>query len=319
MANILDLARRAAQERGERPPGGEQPGTPEYDRWVQEWFSAGVDAGDPDLVRRIGGGAGAGYGAGQAEEGEGGIAPWQDAAPSSEWIGKRTPTPRELRRYAHEQGWSEDFQRFDDRQLADWLRRGQWDVQGGRFAGGVEKPTETGGVLAPRGRGGYGGGDGYRTADGGGGGYLTQQGPGGPGTYGGAPAFSYGEFKPPSYEEALADPGYQAALREGAGQLQASAAAGGVLRTGGTLKDLIKYGQGMAARQYGDVYNRAAQTYATNLGLAKDIFAPQYGSWQTQYAGDLSRWQTKYGGDLQKYLQREGNIYGLLNPSMPSY
>src|SRR5512139_319140 len=154
----LATARQAAQQRGERPPGGEQPGTPEYDRWVMDWFTAGVDAGDPDLVRRVGGGSGAGFGAGQAEEGTGGIAPWQDAAPSSEWLGRRVPTPRELRRFARDAGWSEDFQRYDDRQLAQWLRDGGWDVQRGGFAGGVEKPTETGGLMAPGARAGGGGG-----------------------------------------------------------------------------------------------------------------------------------------------------------------
>jgi hypothetical protein len=109
MAIDLATARQAAQQRGERPPGGEAPGTPEYDQWALNWFTAGVDAGDPDLVKRAGGGSGSGWGAGQAEEGTGGITPWQDAAPSSEWLGKRAPTPRELRRYARDTGQSEDF------------------------------------------------------------------------------------------------------------------------------------------------------------------------------------------------------------------
>ena len=60
----------------------------------------------------------------------------------SEWLGKRKTTPRELRRYAKEAGWSEDFARYDDRQLADWLNRGGWDIAAGKFQGGVEKPTE---------------------------------------------------------------------------------------------------------------------------------------------------------------------------------
>jgi len=159
MAYNLETARKAAQQRGEKPPGGEAPGTPAYDQWVMAWFEAGLDAGDPDLVKRAGGGSGAGWGAGQAEEGEGGIAPWQDAKPSSDWLGKRAPSPRELRRYAHDQGWSEDFQRYDDRQLAKWLKDGGWDVQNGIFQGGVQKPTETGGVMAPGAKG--GGGAGY--------------------------------------------------------------------------------------------------------------------------------------------------------------
>lgn len=314
MAYDLSTATQAAQRRGVQPPEGA-----DYNTWVMQWFENALNAGDPEIVKMAGGSA--------AEEGEGGIADWTGAASSSEWIGKRAPTPRELRKYAHEQGWSEDFQRFDDRQLAAWLNEGGWDVGAGKFEGGVEKPTETGGRLAP---GGYGGGGGGGEGGGGGGGGGGVGGPTSGGTYSGAPAFTYEKFVPPSWEEAMSDPGYQFALKEGANQLQGSAAAQGLLRSSGTLKDLMKYGQDAAATQYGNVYNRAANTYNTNLGLAKDIFAPQYGSWQTQYAGDLSKWTTgyqgdlskwttRYQGDLSKYLQREGNIYGLLNPAMPSY
>ena len=154
---------------------------------------------------------------------------------------------------------------------------------------------------------------------GGGGGVGPAGGAPGQGTFGGAPSFYFGEFKAPTMEEAMNDPGYQMALKEGLKGMQQSQAAQGLLRTGGSLKDLMNYGQGMAAQQYGNVYNRAANTYGTNLGTAKDIFAPQFGSWQTAGNWDLSKWSTKYGGQLQRDLQREGNIYGLLNPSMPSY
>lgn len=110
-----------------------------FDQWVLSWFTNAVDAGDPAAVKASGGKA--------AEEGEGGIADWQDAAPSSEWLGKRVPSPRELRRYANESGQSEDYQRFDDRQLAAWLKS-NWNVEGGYFTNDygdrVEKPTESG-------------------------------------------------------------------------------------------------------------------------------------------------------------------------------
>jgi hypothetical protein len=98
----------------------------------------------------------------------------------------------------------------------------------------------------------------------------------------------------------MADPGYQFALREGNQRLQGSAAAGGVLRTSGTLKDLMGYGQEMATQQYGNVYGR-------QYALAKDRFAPQYGSWQTTY-----------DAALRKYLQREEHIYGASTPPPPA-
>jgi hypothetical protein len=101
--------------------------------------------------------------------------------------------------------------------------------------------------------------------------------------------------------------------------MQRSAAAQGLLRSGGTLKDIIKYGQGMGAQQYQNAFNRAAQSYGINRETAQAMFAPRYSSWETEYGGNLQKWLTKYGGELQKYLTRENQIYGLLNPTLPSY
>ena len=282
-----------------------------------EWFTNAVNAGVPAAGQIAGGQRQEDIEAG-GETGGGYQVDWKDAAEPTEWLGKRKPTPPELRKYYHQQGRSEDLNRYSDRTLATaWLPH--WDVAQGGFlgAGGqiIDKPTETGGVLDPAKQGKMGAGGGGMGGGGMGGG--AQPGPGG--TYGGAPAFTYEDFVPPSYEEAMADPGYQFSLREGADAIQRSAAAQGLLRSSGTLKGLIDYGQDRATQQYGDVYNRAAQTFATNYGIAKDEFAPQYGSWQTNYAGNLAKWQTQYGGNLQKYLQKEQNIYDLLNMPPPAY
>lgn len=278
---------------------------------LDQWYQAAIDAGDPRAVKAAGGT--------EAEETEGGIADWANAAPSSEWLGKRVPTPRELRRYAKEQNWSEDFARYSDRVLADWLARGEWDINAGTFKGGVQKPTETGGVMDP-------------ALSGGGGGYGGGGGPyhGGPGTYSGpgymknsggfqtnVPTFNWEKFVAPSFEDVVNDPGYQFRSEEARKALQQSQAAQGLTRTGGSLKDLIGLSQDMASNEYQNAYNRALQGWGANYQGAKDAFAPLYGAWQTQYAGDLSKWTTKYGGELQKYLQKEQNIYGLLNPSWP--
>ena len=265
---------------------------------VDQWYQAAIDAGDPRAVKASGGGA--------AEENEGGIADWKNAADSSQWLGKRPPSPRELRKYANTQGWSEDFQRYDDRQLARWLQTGGWDVNAGRFSGGVEKPTETGGMLDPAKQG--GGGGGYRSAGntsyggGGAGGYVTNA-PGGGGGGGGAPVFAA-----PTPESVLSDPSYQFRLQQGTKALEGSAWARGVGRTGGTLKDLMGYGQGLASEEYGNAYNRALQEWQT-----------RYDPWQTNYQGNLQKWLQGAQGDLQKYLQREQNIYGTLNSPPPQW
>jgi len=276
------------------------------------WFTSAVNAGVPSAVRAAGGTAG------QSEagwEGPGGATldpRGTGAAASSEWMGQRAPTPSEMRRWALEGGQDEDYMRYSDRQVAKWIQEG-WDpAAGGWKAGygahGLHRP----GGGAPAGGGGGGGGGGW----GGGGGSGA---PGPSGTYAGAPAYWYGDFEPPSYEQAMEDPGYQFARQEGLRAIQGSAAAGGTLRTGGTLTDLMEFGTGLAGQQYQNVWDRAADEYGINRETSRDIFAPQYGSWQTAYGGDLSRWTSRYGGNLSKYLQQEQNIYGLLNQPAPQY
>jgi hypothetical protein len=60
------------------------------------------------------------------------------------------------------------------------------------------------------------------------------------------------------------DPGYQFRLTEGQKALERSGAARGVTNTGGTLKDILDYGQRAASQEYGNIYNRALQNYSLN-------------------------------------------------------
>jgi hypothetical protein len=99
-----------------------------------------------------------------------------------------------------------------------------------------------------------------------------------------APAFEYADFQAPGLEGMYADPGYQFRLDQGRKALEQSAAGKGTLRTGGSLRDLISYGQQMGSQEYGNVFNRALNAYSTNLGTAKDRYAPQLASWQNDQA-----------------------------------
>src|SRR5512144_2767282 len=98
MAVDLATARQAAQKRGLKPP-------PEWagneDNWYLQWFQGGIDAGDPSILRDAGLWAGTeDMQSGQTQTGGQGYATdYMSAAPSSEWMGKRKPTPRELRRF----------------------------------------------------------------------------------------------------------------------------------------------------------------------------------------------------------------------------
>lgn len=163
---------------------------------------------------------------------------------------------------------------------------------------------------------------------GGGGGRAAAGAPAG--TAGAAPTFTAPQFVAPKFEDVVNDPGFQARLATQQRVLENSQAARGMTRTGGSLADLLQLGQDYASAEYGNAYNRAANTFGLNYQGARDEFAPKYGAWQTMYGGDLSRWttgqnndlsrwQTQYGGNLSRDLQREQQIYGVLNQPAPSW
>lgn len=112
---------------------------------ILDWANASEAAGDPRALAFSGTrlqGGGDTYTGNVASGG----------APSSDWLGKRKPTPAELRAYSV--GKSEDFARFSDAQLADWIAR-KWDVAGGHFTNDagdiVDKPTDSGPLSLAKG------------------------------------------------------------------------------------------------------------------------------------------------------------------------
>ena len=87
------------------------------------------------------------------------------------------------------------------------------------------------------------------------------------------------------------DPGYQFRLDEGRKALERSAAAGGYLRTGGTLKDILGYGQDYAAKEYAAAFDRAKTGYDTRFGTAKDMYSAEFEGDQAEYAPGYLTWQ----------------------------
>lgn len=103
------------------------------------------------------------------------------------------------------------------------------------------------------------------------------------------PGFTPPDFVGPDAESVLKDPGYQFRLQSGTNALQNSAAAKGVTRTGGTLKDLIEYGQNFASNEYGDAYNRALQAFDRKYQGMHDSFAPRLMQYQTMSQAEIAR------------------------------
>jgi hypothetical protein len=125
---------------------------------------------------------------------------------------------------------------------------------------------------------------------GGGGTGLIQEYPGGPFVPPDWSAFKPAAYKAPSFEEAQNDPGYQFAQQEGQRGVERSAAARGVLNSGGTLQDIAKWNQGLATTQYQNVADRAKKTYDTNYKTQYDD--PYKNAYQSAFQKYLTGYQS---------------------------
>jgi hypothetical protein len=113
------------------------------------------------------------------------------------------------------------------------------------------------------------------------------------------PAFAYDAFVAPTAADALTDPGYEFARSEGQRALEASKAAQGTLNTGGTLKDILAWGNNYATTRYQDVYGRKRDVYDTNRANAVDVYNRNY---QTQYADP---YQIAYRSALDRFAPQQ--------------
>jgi hypothetical protein len=127
------------------------------------------------------------------------------------------------------------------------------------------------------------------------------------------PDFVPPQFGVPTLQDAQNEPGYQFRLQAGQSALDNSAAAKGTLRTGGSLKDLVEYGQNFGAQEYQNVFNRALQGYNTNYTAAKDAYAPRFAQYQNQFQAEQSRAQLEanqhwlaYQAMIDAMLRKEG-------------
>ena len=115
--------------------------------------------------------------------------------------------------------------------------------------------------------------------------------------------FDYESFVPPTWEEVLNDQGYQFRLQEGQKALEQSAAARGTLRTSGTFKDILGWGQGLASNEYAQVYGR-------RFGEHQQGFSEDLTEWDREYAAALDRYRAEYGSEMDQFNAAMG-IYGM--------
>lgn len=132
-----------------------------------------------------------------------------------------------------------------------------------------------------------------------------------------APGFYAPPYMQVTGEDVFEDPSYQFRLNEGLKALERSAAAKGILRTGNTLQDLMRYGQDYASQEYEAANQRRAQQYGLNYQATRDMYTPGLLTWQArneanQSANDYARelaWK-EYVTRLDDEFRREQMLYG---------
>lgn len=109
------------------------------------------------------------------------------------------------------------------------------------------------------------------------------------------------------------DPGYQFRMQQGQQALERSASARGMMNSGGALKSLSRYSQGVASDEYQNAWNRnqAENTgrYNRLAGIAGvgQTAAQQMGSYGSQYGQAMNAASSQYGNAAQNAYGGIGN------------
>lgn len=107
--------------------------------------------------------------------------------------------------------------------------------------------------------------------------------------FGPVPKFDAPGYVPLDAAAVLKDPGFKFREQQGEDALQRSAASKGLLRSGGTLKDLVGYSQNFASNEYNQAEDRNRAAYSLNYQLSKDEYAPLLAEWNTLSAAQLQK------------------------------
>lgn len=100
-----------------------------------------------------------------------------------------------------------------------------------------------------------------------------------------------------------ADPGYNFRMAEGLKALERSAAARGLLQSGGTLKGIQQYGQNLASSEYENAFSR----YLSQREARMDPYRYLSGQGQAAAAGQAANVGTT-GAALAEIAAQRGNI-----------
>ena len=126
------------------------------------------------------------------------------------------------------------------------------------------------------------------------------------------PAFDAPEFYGP---DAYDDPSFQFRIDQGREARERTAAARGLLNSGGFVRELEDYAQDYASTEYGNMWDRAMQDYQRRFGAdlaeynsaygtSKDLWESQYMPWEHNSSQSMQAWQAQ----LQAILQAAGML-----------
>jgi hypothetical protein len=121
------------------------------------------------------------------------------------------------------------------------------------------------------------------------------------GGHGGGPTGNLGAMSGGNWQAGM-DPSYEFRFKEGQKALERSAASRGTLLTGGTLKALASFGQGLASTEFGNIFNRNYQL--ANLGLNA---AGQAAGAGTSYSGQIGNMAGNQAQDTANLITGAGN------------
>jgi hypothetical protein len=113
-------------------------------------------------------------------------------------------------------------------------------------------------------------------------------------------------FTGPTAEDMAADPGYQFRVKQGQAALERSGAARGVTNTGGTLKNILDYGQQAASQEYGNVFGRQSDVYSMNERNRFNAYQANYGNALDAYnVNEANRYQGYTTNELARWQQNQ--------------
>lgn len=130
-----------------------------------------------------------------------------------------------------------------------------------------------------------------------------------PGQFQAPDPFQAPKFQTPDENAVLSDPGYKFRLSQGQKALETSAAARGTLNTGGTLKGIVDYGQALASQEYGNVFNRAVQSFDRLYTGAQHEYESKYRSALDEYDRAFDSAKTTYDLGYRSKLDEFDRLY----------